>query len=200
MPENQQTENAYWNPAWQRKQKRTTGATQPINQITPEALQEQIKSRIPESSLKRHSKLTPEEFTQLIEALEFYAISDSNAYSDSFFLCKFTKLSPSYISNYFEENKENPLITSTKSTYSRARSIFEHNLASKHANSNPQFAQFLLKNKFGYVDKTEGGGNTTNIAIDARTFLQQLGRLPEKQGENPGIAEAVETKQLTSNQ
>ena len=184
-------ENPYWNPAWVRKQKRTAGQKPPAIQQPTEDIAKEIKKLLPNAALKRHSSLTPEEFQKLLEALEFYAFNDPYSTNAEEFIVRHTKLEPNFIPNYFSNHKENPIVEASQRLYSRARKLFEFNITRVHIHSNSQFAQFILSNRYGYASKPEGG-NQTQINIDARSFLQQLGRLPEDEQSKP--TKAIEAK------
>lgn len=195
-----QEESPLWRGEWKRKQKRTTGQDS-NQQPTPKEIQDaEIIALLPQSALLPNQSVSIPDFEKILEALLFYAKSNPFAYSASYFICKFTVLEPEFISNYLSNHSENPLIQTSKSLHARARKIFEHNITVKHIHNNPQFASFYLKNRFNFIDKVEGGGNTTNIAIDARSFLSQLGKLPDnKNAVAISQNETVETPQKELN-
>lgn len=160
-------QNPAWRPEWKRKQKRTAGKDiEPIS-----GTQETF---IP-SAINQQSALS------ILTACNQYFDKNPGKMlpSDFFIDCNIPE---DILHSFTEEISKSTELTRLKK---RAREICENRIVNcaLRSHTNPATTIFLLKNKFGYVDKTEGGGAITNIAIDARSFLQQLGRLPEQEAE-----------------
>ena len=156
--------NPAWRPEWSRRQKRTKPDTgYPVSApVIPAQINDTFKSLIPAAALTESPTLTPDEFTQLLKALESFAANNLTAISITQFVTDYTNLEPNfihaYMSNHADDSKH---ISGWEKRLSRARSRVEHNIISIHVLTNPGFAQFYLKNKYGYVDKSEVTGNQT---------------------------------------
>lgn len=151
--------NPHWRPEWSRRQKRTTKPDPgyPVSApVIPAQINDSFKSLIPAAALTESPTLTPDEFTQLLKALESFAANNLTAISIAQFVTDYTNLEPNfihaYISNHEEDSKH---ISGWEKRLHRARARIEHNIISIHVQTNPAFAQFYLKNKHGYVDKSE---------------------------------------------
>ena len=185
-------QNPAWRPEWKRKQPRTSKNLSEVQEPTKEdAVNEDVLKLVPQAA-KENKPLSMADFSKLLEALEYYAANNQFSISVSEFVLRFTKLEPNYIHAYMSNHKESNDFKQWERLYTRARGILEANITKSHVHNNPQFAQFYLNNKFGYASKPEGG-NTTNIAINARSFLQQIGRLPEQEAERER-KKAIEAK------
>lgn len=150
MPE----ENGHWRPEWKRKQKRTTKniPAPDIDNTGPFKPDEPV-------TIIDLSAINPQSALSVLTALVQYLEDNPRKMLPSDFFID-AKL-PESILDDLQEDITNSV--SLKRLKQRAREICENRIVNcaLRSHTNPATTIFLLKNKFGYVDRTESKSDVT---------------------------------------
>jgi len=168
---------------------------------TPEDIVHSSRLLVPWEALEKKAQhdLSPADKEKLMEALLSFCISNQACVHPDQFITACTELPTTYLRDSIEEFEpvkpteiEEKAIKNARRMLSRARVICEQNIAVYHTKTNPQFASFYLKNRYGYIDKTE---NKTEVSGTQRMEIVMHLPMPDKP---PAIDVQAETvKEIT---